>query len=93
MLNDSYYKRLCDEWSSKLLQRIICPCCGHVYSIKGSIDIAFSDDCEDTIRFNCEECGEDLVVKVWATEYRVATQRACDYDKEYTERLKGIKDE
>ena len=90
MLNDLYYKRLCDEWSSKLLQRIICPCCGHIYSIKDSIDIAFDGDCEDTIRFNCKECGEELVVKVWATEYRVSTQKASDHDKEYAERLKGL---
>ena len=93
MLNKYEYMKLCDENSEMFLQKIICPCCGHVYSTKDSIDIAFSGDCEDTIRFNCEECGEELVVKVWATEYRVATQRACDYDKEYTERLKGIKDE
>lgn len=92
MLHDLYYKGLCDEWSSKILQRIICPCCEHIYSTKGSIDIAFSGDCEDTIRFNCEECGEELVVKVWATEYRVSTQAADDYNKEYAERLKGIEE-
>ncbi len=90
MLNEYEYKKLCDENSEMLLQKIICPYCGHIYSTKSSIDIAFSGDCEDTIRFNCEKCGEELVVKVWATEYRVSTQRACDHDKEYTERLKGI---
>ena len=92
MLNEYEYKKLCDENSVMLLQKIICPCCGHVYSTKGSIDVAFSGDCEDTIRFNCEKCGEELVVKVWATEYRVFTQAADDYNKEYAERLKGIKE-
>ena len=92
MLDEYEYKKLCDKNSDMLLRKIICPCCGHVYSTNSSIDIAFSGDCEDTIRFNCEKCGEELVVKVWATEYRVATQRACVYDKEYTERLKGIKE-
>lgn len=92
MLNKYEYMKLCDENSEMLLKKIICPCCGHVYSTKSSIDIAFSGDCEDTIRFNCEECGEELVVKVWATEYRVSTQAADDYDKEYAERLKGIKE-
>ena len=92
MLNEYEYKKLCDENSEMLLQKIICPCCGHIYSKKGSIDIALGDDCEDTIRFNCEKCGEDLVVKVWATEYRVSTQTADDYDKEYAERPKGIEE-
>ena len=92
MLNEYEYKKLCDENSERLLQKIICPCCGHVYSTKSSIDIAFDGDCEDTIRFNCEECGEELVVKVWATEYRVSTQAADDHDKEYAERLKGIEE-
>lgn len=92
MLNEYEYTKLCDENSEMLLKKIICPCCGHVYSTKSSIDIAFSGDCEDTIRFNCEKCGEELVVKVWATEYRVGTQRACDHDKEYAERLKGIEE-
>lgn len=92
MLNKYEYMKLCDKNSEMFLQKIICPYCGHVYSTKGSIEIAFSGDCEDTIRFNCEKCGEDLVVKVWATEYRVSTQAADDYDKEYAERLKGIKE-
>lgn len=90
MLDKYEYQKLCDRNSEMLLKKIICPCCGHVYSTEGSIDIAFSGDCEDTIRFNCEKCGEKLVVKVRATEYRVSTQRAGDYDKEYAERLKGI---
>ena len=64
MLSEYEYKKLCDENSEMLLRKIICPCCGHVYSTKGSIDSAFSGDCEDTIRFNCEKCGEELVVKV-----------------------------
>lgn len=92
MLDKYEYQKLCDRNSEMLLKKIICPCCGHVYSTKSSIDIAFSGDCEDTIRFSCEECGEELVVKVWATEYRVSTQRVGDYDKEYAERLKGIEE-
>ena len=78
MLNKYEYMKLCDKNSEMFLQKIICPYCGHVYSTKGSIEIAFSSDCEDTIRFNCEKCGEELVVKVWATEYRVSTQAADD---------------
>ena len=85
------YQQLCDKYSEKLLQRVICPCCGHVYNEKASIDIIFSGDCEDSIRFNCEHCGGDLVAKVWCTEYRVSTSTASDYAAEHKRALYGVK--
>ena len=89
---DSYeYQQLCDKHSEKLLQFIICPYCGHIYDKKASIDIIFSGDCEDSIRFNCENCGGDLVAKVWCTEYRVSVDKASNYEAMYKKVLKDVK--
>ena len=90
-MNSYEYKKLCDKHSEKLLQRIICPYCGHIYDKKASIDIIFSGDCEDTIRFNCEDCGEELVAKVWCTEYRVIVDKASNYEAMYNKALENVK--
>ena len=75
---DKYtYRLICDRNSDKILQRIICPYCGTVYSHNESIDLGISDDCEDEVVINCKQCKNKIVVhsivtepRFWTTKYK-----------------------
>lgn len=66
---DKYtYQRICNRNSNKILQRIICPYCGIVYS---------HNDCEDEVTINCKQCKNKIVVhsivtepRLWTTKYK-----------------------
>lgn len=70
------YEKLCEKESSRILQKIICPYCHHIYSKDESIDIGIMKDCEDEKIINCENCNKKIKVMSWVTEYRLSTQKA-----------------
>lgn len=75
-MKETDYDELCNKYSNKILQRIICPNCGYVYSDEESIDLGVSSDCEDEVYIDCKKCGTRLKVDSWCTEVRFSTQIA-----------------
>ena len=74
-LDKHTYLRICDRNSDKILQRIICPYCGIVYSHAESIDLGVSDNCEDEVIINCKHCNNKIVVHSIVTEHRFWTTK------------------
>lgn len=68
------YDKKCKKYSNRILQRIICPKCGYVYSVEESINLGMGDDCEDVVYINCKKCNAELRVDSWFTEIRFLTR-------------------
>ena len=68
------YDKKCKKYSNRILQRIICPKCGYVYSVEESINLGMGDDCEDVVYINCKKCNTKLRVDSWFTEIRFLTR-------------------
>lgn len=75
MIDEITYRKLCDKYSTRILQRIICPYCGFVYSKEESIDIGIMNDCEDTGIIICKKCNHEFLVNSWVTEYRFSSSK------------------
>ena len=76
MIDNSTYKKLCDKYSSQILQRVICPYCGFVYSSDDSIDLGMGSDCEDEVITVCMNCNNKIIIhsavvepRFWTTKY------------------------
>lgn len=67
------YQKLCKKESCLILQKIICPYCGYVYSEEKSISLGVGDDCQDETIIACENCNKKIKVHSDVTQYRLWT--------------------
>ncbi len=77
-MNEIEYIELCKKESNLILQKIICPYCGHIYNETESINIGIGWDCEDQIKTKCRNCQKDIIVNSNVVEVRFWTTKAKD---------------
>ena len=78
IIDDITYLDLCKKESSLILQKIICPYCGYVYSFDDSITYGMGDDCEDERIVNCLKCNKKIKVHSKIVEPRFWTMKVKD---------------
>lgn len=75
-IDEIKYSKLCKKYSTLILERIICPYCGYVYSSRDSIEYGVGSDCEDEVVINCLKCNKKIKVNSNCTGIRFWAEKA-----------------